>query len=80
MRTRLLLAPLLAGLPVLASAATFNVTTTVDIVDANPGDGICSWSLVPQPPGIGVCSLRAALQEANFKSDFDTINLVGGQT
>ena len=42
----------------------FTVNTTDDGVDAAPGDGTCSTSLVtPAPPN--TCTLRAALMEAN---------------
>ncbi|MGH7790042.1 MAG: choice-of-anchor Q domain-containing protein [Candidatus Binatia bacterium] len=41
-----------------ASAATFTVDSTVDKVDAKPGDGRCATD-------VGQCTLRAAIQEAN---------------
>jgi len=40
------------------SGLTLNVNTTVDTVDANPGDGICADSQ-------GNCSVRAAVMESN---------------
>ena len=40
------------------AGATFNVNTTADTVDSNPGDGICRDSSY-------ACSLRAAIMEAN---------------
>jgi CSLREA domain-containing protein len=40
--------------------ATFNVDSTIDDTDINPGDGICS-----NAPVGGVCTLRAAIVEAN---------------
>ena len=49
-----------------ASAATFTVDDTGDGADANPGNGICETSG-------GVCTLRAAIQEANSLSGSDTI-------
>ena len=39
--------------------ATLTVNSTEDLVDLNPGDGVCEVS-----PG-GACTLRAAIQEAN---------------
>jgi CSLREA domain-containing protein len=58
-----LLAALAAGaLPALAVPRTFTVDTTVDSVDAVPGDGICA-------DANGHCSLRAAVMEANRGSD-----------
>ena len=51
--------PLLGAAPRLAApAATFNVNTTNDTDDVNPGDGVCADS-------DGNCSIRAALEEAN---------------
>jgi len=49
---------LIAGLLSPATAATFTVTSTVDAVDASPGNGICLTAG-------GVCTLRAAITEAN---------------
>ncbi|MEM4412690.1 MAG: choice-of-anchor Q domain-containing protein [Candidatus Caldarchaeum sp.] len=48
--------------------ATFNVNTTADTTDVNPGDGTCADSS-------GNCSLRAAIQEANAQAGSDTIIL-----
>jgi CSLREA domain-containing protein len=42
-----------------ALATTFAVNSSVDAVDANPGDGICETLT-----GNGLCSLRGALEEA----------------
>src|SRR5438132_609352 len=49
----------------------FAVNTTVDSVDASPGDGICADSL-------GRCSLRAAIMEANAHAGPDSITLPAG--
>ncbi len=46
------------GGPIVVRAAGFLVNSTVDAVDANPGDGVCATSG-------GVCTLRAATLEAN---------------
>ena len=46
---------------------TFVVTTTSDVADANPGDGVCDT-------GAGECSLRAAIEEANLESGSNAIN------
>ena len=40
------------------AAATFTVNSPADVVDNNPGNGICDT-------GGGVCTLRAAIMEAN---------------
>src|SRR5689334_12606092 len=80
-RTRLLL--LITACAVLALAApagaatTFNVDSTTDVADASAGDGNCQT--------IGnVCTLRAAVQEANAQAGNGpfTINFTGvnGQT
>ena len=53
-----------------AAAATFTVNSPSDIPDINPGDGVCETAA-----GNGVCTLRAALQEANALPGADTIIL-----
>jgi CSLREA domain-containing protein len=50
------------------SAASFTVDSTVDAVDANPGDGVCATV-------DGGCTLRAAVQETNALAGPDTIML-----
>jgi len=42
---------------------TFNVNSTIDAIDANPGNSICEIA-----SGNGICTLRAAIQEANTQS------------
>jgi len=54
-------------------AATFRVNSTADSVDTMPGDGACRTSL-----GETVCTLRAAIQEANARQGGDTIVLPAG--
>ncbi len=49
-----------------AVAATWTISTTVDAPDLTPGDGVCDT-------GIGACSLRAAIQEANALPGEDTV-------
>ncbi len=62
---------LMAGAP-LAQAATFNVNTTIDGVDASPGNGVCLTTA-------NACSLRAAIMEANaLAGGPHTINLPEG--
>ena len=53
-----------------AQAATFTVNSPFDAADANPGDGVCETA-----PGNGVCTLRAAIEEANALAGNDTISL-----
>jgi uncharacterized repeat protein (TIGR01451 family)/CSLREA domain-containing protein len=49
-------------------AATFTVDSTADTLDVSPGDGICA-------DVSGLCTLRAAIQEANALSGSDSIVL-----
>ena len=60
-----------AGISGNASAATFTVNSVTDAVDANPGDGTCATAEA-------VCTLRAAIQEANAFAGQDTIILPEG--
>ena len=61
--------PLLAA-RVLAANPTLVVNSTVDAVDAKPGDGVCETVV-----GGGVCTLRGAIMEANALPGADTISL-----
>lgn len=67
-----LCAPLALGLLINfpSHAATFAVNSTADAVDANPGNGVCATSS-------NVCTLRAAIMEANALAGADTITLLG---
>ena len=58
-------APALA--PLEARAALIVVVDLGDVVDSNPGDGICSTGAA------GPCTLRAAIQETNATPGLDTI-------
>ena len=51
--------------------ATFTVNSTVDAVDVNPGDGVCETAV-----GNGICTLRAAVMEANALAGSDSISLL----
>src|SRR6188768_2067465 len=53
------------------NAATFVVNTTADTQDAAPGNGVCADSG-------GLCSLRAAITEANALAGADTITVPAG--
>ena len=53
-----------------AEGAIFVVDSTVDAIDNAPGDGLCD--------GDGLCTLRAAVMEANAAPGLDTILLPGG--
>ena len=52
-----------------SSAATFTVNTTSDGNDSNAGNGVCASGFVTP-----VCTLRAAVQEANALPGDDVIN------
>ena len=54
-----------------ARSATFNVNTTIDGVDAAPGNGTCATDG-------GSCTLRAAIMEANRLGGSHTINVPAG--
>ena len=73
---RLLLLGVLALVGVLAQgqvahAANFTVNSTADAVDAIPGNGLCATAGA-------VCTLRAAIQEANALAGADTITVPAG--
>ncbi|MEM9613336.1 MAG: CSLREA domain-containing protein [Actinomycetota bacterium] len=54
------------------AAGPFTVNSTGDDGDSSPGDGVCRT-------GGGVCTLRAAVEEANASAGPDTINFgIGG--
>lgn len=52
--------------------ATFVVNSTLDEIDANPGNGICASTPSNE------CTLRAAIMEANALWGIDTINVPAG--
>lgn len=54
-----------------AQPADFTVDTTLDTQDAMPGDGLCADMA-------GMCSLRAAIQEANALGGASVIDLAPG--
>ncbi|MSQ28794.1 MAG: CSLREA domain-containing protein [Dehalococcoidia bacterium] len=56
-----------------ASAASFAVNSFGDGTDAVPGNNICETAA-----GNGVCTLRAAIQEANALAGPDTITVPAG--
>jgi len=57
--------------PIFALAATFNVNSFGDGNDQSIGDGQCRTTA-------NICTLRAAIQEANFNVSLDQINLPSG--
>lgn len=64
----------LAFLPLSARAnGVFVVNTTLDGNDIQPGNGVCETGT-----GNGICTVRAAVQEANARGGDDTITLPAG--
>jgi CSLREA domain-containing protein len=61
-----------------APMATFTVNSTLDAPDSTPGDGTCCTGFV-LGNCLGVCTLRAAIQEANASPGTDAIvfNIIG---
>ena len=59
------------GAPGLGALSTFTVNSPMDAADAAPGDGVCATA-------DSVCTLRAAIQEANALIGDDIINLPAG--
>ena len=55
------------------SAATFNVNSTADAADANPGNGVCA--IAGQS---NTCTLRAAIEESNALAGDDAVNVPAG--
>ncbi len=53
------------------STATFRVNSLFDGADGDPDDGICDTSTTPDPSGI--CTLRAAVEQANESAGPDAI-------
>jgi CSLREA domain-containing protein len=70
-RLLILLALILVLFTPLSATDTFAVNSTVDAVDAAPGDGQCATSA-------GSCTLRAAIQETNTHAGHDHIHLPAG--
>jgi CSLREA domain-containing protein len=68
----LLISASLAFSAVPAAAAAFTVNTTNDGIDANVNDGACATAGAQ-------CSLRAAIEQANFAPGADTIILPAGE-
>ncbi len=55
--------------PEAGRALTFSVDSILDLPDAVPGDGVCSAGTP------AVCTLRAAIQEANSTPELDTVRV-----
>ncbi|HEY5640818.1 MAG TPA: hypothetical protein VIW01_12305 [Dehalococcoidia bacterium] len=74
--SRLLVIAIVSGLALLvgptpvAYGATFTVDSTADSPDFSTADGVCDTD---NGAGDGPCTLRAAIQQANFSAGTDTI-------
>lgn len=55
------------------AGSSFTVNSTADATDANPGNGVCETAA-----GNNICTLRAAIQEANFLTGTDQIIVPAG--
>ena len=66
---------LIAALPATAFAVTFTVNSVVDVPDDDPGDGVCRTA-----PDNSVCTLRAAIMQANALPGPDRIELQANVT
>jgi hypothetical protein len=62
--------------PAISEAKTFFVTSRSDLPDQYPGDGVCKTQETEETRG--VCTLRAAIMEANAYPGADTIRLPRG--
>ena len=69
--TRLLITAALLLTPGFAAGATFVVNSQLDAVDVTPGDAVCATAGA-------VCTLRAAVQEANALAGVHVITLPAG--
>ncbi len=66
-------------LPSSLHGAVFNVNSTFDVNDLSPGNGLCvAYLIIIIPTVIPVCTLRAAIEEANSLPGEDTIYLSSG--
>src|SRR5215203_99712 len=62
-----------------AHAAEFRVNSMDDAIDALPGNGQCATELLPVGTR-GICTLRAAIEEANANDLSDTISFSSGMS
>lgn len=68
----------IALLALCASGCTIRVDSTADAPDANPGDGICARAAPPRGEDQGLCTLRAAIMEANATLVAENIEVPAG--
>ncbi len=66
-------------LPSSLQGAVFKVNSTFDINDLSPGNGLCvAYLIIVIPSVTAVCTLRAAIEEANSLPGEDTIYISSG--
>lgn len=68
----------IALLALCSSACTIQVDSTADAPDANPGDGLCARAAPPPGEDQGLCTLRAAIMEANATLVAENIEVPSG--
>lgn len=69
----------LTGIPLIfLNACVYRVDSLVDAVDANPGDRRCERAAPPGGGDTGLCTLRAAVMEANASTWTETIEVPSG--
>src|SRR5688572_14737627 len=63
-----------------ARANTYHASTRFDLADPRPGDGVCGYPFWPAPDATPreLCTLRAAIEEANANPGPDVIILSSG--
>jgi CSLREA domain-containing protein len=65
-------------LALLGSGCTLQVDSTADAPDVNPGDGACARAAPPLGKDQGLCTLRAAVMEANATIAAERIEIPAG--
>lgn len=61
-----------------STGCTIQVDSTADAPDANPGDGVCARAAPPPGADQGLCTLRAAVMEANATIVAENIEVPAG--
>lgn len=66
---------------IVSASKTYNVNSTEDLPDADPGDGYCSTETLPSDPNPDalICTLRAAVMESNARAGVDLIQVPVGR-
>ena len=66
---------------IVSASKTYNVNSTEDLPDTDPGDGFCSTDSLPPNPNQDAltCTLRAAIMESNARAGVDLIQVPVGR-